>query len=279
MTSKKAVHRPLSLHSPKLRGDDVHALQSSINKQYDHFKIDREIEVDGVLGGETFDTAEEIATCLGVVGEGQSKLKRHTISEATQKLIRGRDLTDEEKQAQARRQRYRTTLRKRYDKSPGEKAIAKAMDLVGVHEQPAGSNLGPVVTKMEEFTGYDVPPGVYWCGCCACWIVVHLGGARIPNRIRLGFAPYITADALAHTNGLKAVSVHKARPGDLGSLWDGEHVVTVREPVKPGDTMVKTIEGNTSASNGSQSNGGEVALKERPIGDFDRGIVARPDWS
>jgi hypothetical protein len=160
------------------------------------------------------------------------------------------------------------------------------MKLVGIHEVPSGSNLGPVITGMEQFTGYPVPihttegdKGVYWCGCCACWIVVHLGGANIPNRMRMGFAPYITADALAHTNGFTAISVHAAAAGDVGSLWDGEHVVTVREPVKPGDTMVKTIEGNTSSSDGSQSNGGEVALKERPISDFDHGIVARPAWS
>jgi hypothetical protein len=277
MTSTKAVHRPLSLHSPKLHGDDVQALQGSINKQYDHFKIDREIEVDGVLGSETFDAAEEIAVCTGVVGEGQLKLKRHVISEATQKLIRGRDLTDDEKRAQSRRQTYRTALRKRYDKSPGEKAIAKAEKLVGVHEEPAGSNWGGKVEDFIRFTGYTGP--VFWCGCFAAWVAIKLGGAHIPSRIRIGYAPYITADALAHTNGLKAVSVHKARPGDIGCLWGGEHVVTVREPVNPGDTMVKTIEGNTSASHGYQSNGGEVAKKERPIGDFDRGIVARPDWS
>src|SRR5690349_12823296 len=202
MTPTKAVHRPLSLHSPKLRGDDVHALQGSINKQYNHFKIDREIEVDDVLGNETFDAAEEIAICLGVVGEGQSKLKRHTISEATQRLIRGRDLTDEEKRAQARRQTYRTALRKRYDKSPGEKAIARAMKLVGVHEEPAGSNWGGKVEDFILFTGYNGP--VFWCGCFAAWVAIKLGGARVPTRIRLGYAPYITADALAHINGLKA---------------------------------------------------------------------------
>jgi len=127
---------------------------------------------------------------------------------------------------------------------------------------------------MITFTGYSGP--VYWCGCCACWIVVHIGGAKIPNHQRLGYAPYITADALAHANGLRAVPVEKCQAGDLGSLWGGEHVVTVRGPARNG--MVPTREGNTSAADGSQSNGGEVADKERPISDFDHGIVARPDW-
>jgi hypothetical protein len=277
MTTAKAVHRPLSLHSPLLHGADVEALQGSLNEQYKHLKIDREIEKDARLGGETFDAAVEVATSLGVVGEAQKKLKRHTISEDTQKLIRGRERTKDESAAASRRETYRKALRKRYDKSPGEKAIAKALKLVGVHEEPAGSNWGGKVEDFILFTGYNGP--VFWCGCFAAWVVIKLGGAHIPSRIRFGYAPYITADALAHTNGLTAVSVHHARPGDIGCLWGGEHVVTVREPVKPGDTMVKTIEGNTSASDGSRSNGGEVALKERSISDFDHGIVARPAWS
>jgi hypothetical protein len=274
MAHDKAVHRPLSLHSPPLKGADVSALQSNVNERFEHLKIERQIEVDGVLGAETFDAAEEVANCLGVIGEAQQKLKQHTISEGTQKLIRGRERTPEETAAGHRRQDYREKLRKRYAKSPGQAAIDKAAALIGVHEEPSGSNWGTKVGEMIRFTGYSGP--VYWCGCCAAWIVIHLGGAKIPNRIRLGYAPYITADALAHTNGLRAVAVAKCQAGDLGSLWGGEHVVTVRGPVRNG--MVPTIEGNTSAADGSQSNGGEVAYKERPVGDFDHGIVARPDW-
>lgn len=277
MTSAKAVHRSLSLHSPPLHGADVEALQNAINKQYKHLKIDREIETDGKLGGETYGAAREVALALGACGVEQDKLDRQTLVESVQKLIRGRELTHQEKAVVKPRENYRKQLRKRYAKAPGEEAVSKAMKLVGVHEEPAGSNWGGKVEEFIKFTGYNGP--VFWCGCFAAWVAIKLGGAQIPSRIRLGYAPYITADALAHQNGLKAVSVRKARPGDLGSLWGGEHVVTVREPVKPGDTMVKTIEGNTSASDGSQSNGGEVALKERSISDFDHGIVARPDWS
>lgn len=277
MTSSKAVHRPLSLHSPILHGPDVHALQGSINEQYDHLKVDRQIAVDGDLGGETFDAAREVALSLGACGVEQDKLERHTLSEAVQKLIRGRKRTKAETEAASHRAHYRQELRKRYAKSAGAEAVAKALKLVGVHEEPAGSNWGGKVEDFILFTGYNGP--VFWCGCFACWVVCKLGGAKIPTRIRMGYAPYVTADALVHTNGFTAVQVYAAAPGDVGCLWGGEHVVVVREPVKYGDTMVKTIEGNTSASDGSQSNGGEVALKERPISDFDHGIVARPDWS
>lgn len=280
MAHDKAVHRPLHLASPPLKGADVSALQGATNKQFDHLKIDRQVVVDGELGGDTFSAAKEAAIALGVIGDAHDKLDRHTVSEGTQKLIRGRHRTDLEVAAGKEREGYRKHLRKRYAKSAGELAIEKSAGLVGIHEQPAGSNLGPVITDMEQFTGYVVPDangeGVYWCGCCAAWVVIKLGGANIPNRIRLGYAPYITADALAGTNGLTAHPVADCQAGDLGSLWGGEHVVTVRGPVRGG--MVPTREGNTSAANGSQSNGGEVADKERPISDFDQGIVARPGW-
>lgn len=282
----KSVHRSLHLTSPITAGEDVEALQSNVNKQFDHFKIDRQVLVDGELGPQSLSAAEQVALCQGVIGEGQDKLKQHTISEDTQKLIRGgRDRTKNEVAAGEKREDYRKQLRKKYSKTAGERAIELSNHLVGISESPAGSNLGPTITEMQLFTGYAVPvqgpngeEGVFWCGCCACWIVVKLGGANIPSRIRLGYAGNITADAKAGANGMTAVSVHNAQPGDIGALYGAEHVVTVREAVKPGDTMVKTREGNTSAADGSQTNGGEIADKERSVSDFDFGIVARPDW-
>jgi hypothetical protein len=276
--SDKSVHRSLHLTSPITRGEDVEALQSNVNKQFDHFRIDRQIMVDGELGAQSLDASEQVALCLGVGGEAQDKLKHHTISEDTQKLIRGgRDRTKEEVEAGEKREDYRKQLRQRYSKSAGEQAIEKSAGLVGVHEEPAESNWGGKVEEMIKFAGYSGP--VPWCGCCAAWIVIHVGGAKIANPNRLGYAGNITADAKANSNGMTAVSVHNAQPGDVGALWGAEHVVTVREAVKAGDTMVKTREGNTSAADGSQTNGGEVADKERSVSDFDLGIVARPDWS
>lgn len=271
----KTVHRPLALTSPILRGADVGALQSNVNEQFEKLKIDCEVAVDEELGPHTLAAAERVALCLGVTGDAQDKLKRNTVSEATQKLLRGgRRRTKEEVAAGKKRERYREELRKRFSKSAGEEAIAKSAGLVGVHEEPAGSNWGGKVEQMIKFTGYSEP--VFWCGCCACWIVVKLGGAKIPTRIRLGYAGYILADALAGSNGLTAVPASQCRAGDIGTLWNAEHIVTVRGPARNG--MVPTREGNTSATSGSQSNGGEVADKERPLSDFDRGVVARPDW-
>ncbi len=272
---EKTVHRPFGLISPIVHGADVGALQSNINKQFDHLKIDCEVAVDDEFGPRTMTAAERVALSLGVMGDAQDKLERNTVSEGVQKLIRGgRDRTKEEEEAGRKREDYRKQLRKRFDKTAGERAIEQTRSLVGVHEEPAGSNWGGRVEEMIKFTGYSEP--VFWCGCCACWIVVKVGGARIPTRIRLGYAGFILSDALSGGNGLSAVPVAQARAGDIGTLWNAEHIVTVRGPARNG--MVPTREGNTSAASGSQSNGGEVADKERPISDFDRGVVARPDW-
>ena len=271
----KTVHRSLHLATPHLKGPDVSALQGSINKQFAHLKIDRSVTVDGELGAQTFAAAKQVAICLGVVGPGHKKLKRNTVSMGTQALIRGRKRTTAETIAGTARAPYRAALRKRYAKAPGEVAIERALKYVGTTELPYGSNWGPKVSKFILYTGYTGP--VYWCGCFACWTICKLGGAKIPNRIRMGYAPYITEDAKAGANGFTAVPVQDAQPGDIGCLWGGEHVVTVREKYSGGG-LVKTIEGNTSSADGSQSNGGGVFLKERSIGDFDSGIVARPSF-
>lgn len=163
-------------------------------------------------------------------------------------------------------------VNEKIDALPKDQAAKKVKELVGVKEQPPGSNWGGMVERMIRFTGYTFP--VYWCGCFACWVTCKIRGINIPNRIRMGYAPYITEDALKGRNGFKAVSVEKAKRWDVGCLWGGKHIVVIWEAPKNG--LVKTIEGNTSGGAGSQSNGGEVAFKVRSIADFDRGIVARP---
>lgn len=274
MAPTTAVHRPLNLASPIERGDDVKALQGSINKQFDDLTIDHGVAVDSQFGSKTFAAAKQVAVALGVVGEAHEKLDHHALSEGTQKLIRGRERTDLEEEAARARKDYRQELRRRYSKSAGEEAVAKGRQLIGVKESPEGSNWGGKVEDFIRFTGYTGP--VFWCGCFACWVVVKLGGAKIPNRIRLGYAPYITADALAGVNGLKAVRAENARPGDIACLWGGKHIEVVAE--RPSGGSVRCLGGNTTKG-GQESNGGEVAENVRSLSDFDRGIVARPDWN
>jgi hypothetical protein len=273
MASEK-VHRPLLHASPMEKGPDVKALQGSINKQFKDMNIDLGVKKDGEFGGQTWDKAKKCANCMGVTGEAQKKLKKGRLSEGTQKLIRGRKPTKKEQKAAKKRKKYREDLRKQNSDPPGQEAVAKGRNLLGVHEEPAGSNWGKKVGEFITYTGYSGP--VYWCGCYACWVVCKLGGAKIPTRIRMGYAPYITADAKAGKNGFHAVNIHDAKPGDVVCMWGGQHIEVVAQ--KPSGGSIRCIGGNTSQG-GKYNNGGEVCENTRSISDIDSGIAARPNWS
>jgi hypothetical protein len=193
-------------------------------------------------------------------------------------LIRGdRKRSRLERLAATRRRGYLRRLRKRYRRGPGEQVLEWAKAQIGTTESPDGSNWGPQIGEWIKFTGYtwaSVKSSVYWCGCFACYAVVKVGGAKIPTRIRLGFAGYIIADAKAGVNGLTAVPFQNARAGDLVTFWGGEHIGVVEKV--DGDTLY-TIEGNTSsADGGSQSNGGGVFARQRKRSDVD--VIARPSY-
>lgn len=265
------------LATPVESGEDVEVLQRRTNARFKDFNIDRRIAVDGDFGPQTFRAVKQVAICMGVYGAALRKLRRGRVSLASQKLIR-KDRTHTRREGlvakNLRRRRYRRKLRRRYAKAPGEKAVAFGKKFVGVHEDPAGSNWGGMVETFIRFTGYTF--SVFWCGCYACYVVVKGGGARIPTRIRLAYAPYITADAKAGRNGLHAVPASQARPGDIACLWGGQHIEVIAGT--PKDGKVACLGGNTSTS-GKENNGGAVCLNTRSLADFDSGIVARPNYA
>jgi hypothetical protein len=266
------IHRRLELTTPHVRGEDVGELQKGANHVLAKLKIDHKVDVDDDLGKDTFSAVKQAALSLGIRAGNQKALSRHTISKQTQALVRGeRHATRLERLAAKRRGGYRKRLRRRYQGPPSHLA-ADAKALIGTHEEPPGSNWGVLVGQMIKFTGYTGP--VYWCGCAACWLLVHLGGAVIPERIRLGYAEYIIRDAQAGRNGLEAVPISKVRPFDILTLSGFDHVVVAMSGVQK-DGTVKTWAGNTSASNGSNYNGGEVAFHEYPASSFDEGVAAR----
>lgn len=188
---------------------------------------------------------------IGDINGRRAKLQRR-IKRAAQRIIRL------ETKAQAAR------------RGP-DRAVKAFKKDIGKTEQPPGSNWGPYVSKVIKFTGYSGP--VYWCGCAACWWIVRKGRANIPTKIRLGYAGYIADDARHNRNGLTTVS-SPVKAG-LGTLWNYEHIVMTLGEVVAG--YAKTGEGNTSSSDGSQSNGGGVFPKSRPLGDFDV-FVKVVDW-
>lgn len=172
-------------------------------------------------------------------------------------------------------------LRKRLQakrRDGGKKAARWANDQTGVTESPPSSNRGPFpITACQVFTiGYD---GVAWCGCFVAYAAIKIAGARIPSKARLAYTPYIVSDAKAQTNGLRAVPVSEAQDGDLIVFdFDGggaDHVGLCVGPTVNG--MTDCVEGNTSSdSTGSQSNGGGVFERHRPISQV--AVCARPDY-
>lgn len=167
-------------------------------------------------------------------------------------------------------------LRKRLEqkrKGGAGKAVKWAKNQIGTTESPPYSNWGPEIGEWIKYTGYSGP--VYWCGCFVCYAVVKVGGANIPNRVRLGYHLNIVADAKAGANGLHAVSVANAQPGDIVA-FDFQHIALVTEPYD-GSGYLDTCDGNTSPdSSGSQANGGGVWAKRRAVGDVL--VVARPNY-
>lgn len=158
-------------------------------------------------------------------------------------------------------------------RSKPRKIVEWFEDHEGFTENPAGSNCGGhKITASQHFLGYDWAcrnggEGVFWCGCTAGYALIKIGGAKIPNKIRLGYNGYIEADARAKANGLRAISAGNASIGCLATMRY-PHIVTILSG-PDGAGYVKTGEGNTSPTNaGSQSNGGCYAIKRHHISEF-----------
>lgn len=195
------------------------------------------------------------------------------------KALRG-ELRDVREHAEDRIEELRDRLKAlRADQKPDAGATAAvkfALSQAGITETPAGSNWGHPVQDWIQRTGYSSNlPHPPWCGCYVHECVVEHGGAAIPVGIRLGYGPAIIADARANANGLRAVPFAEAQPGDILVFWNGEHIGLCRG--RPSGSTIPTAEGNTSpGTEGSQYNGGCVAIKSRSIGDVT--VVARPNY-
>jgi hypothetical protein len=258
----QAVHRDLTLTTPYTKGPDIEALQGAINARARELPFtDAKLDPDGEFGPHTQGASFRVAFALGLSDAACSKIKAGTIVQPTQQLIRDPSgLSAEDRQ---RRSARKPILKRRHEaRKEGARAAVKwARSQIGVHEQPSGSNWGHPVQDWITFTGYGGP--VFWCGCFVAFAVVEKGGAEIPQRIRLGLDTNINADAHAGANGFeRAVSVNDAKPGDIAT-FSFRHIALVAGPTKDG--MIHTIDGNSSATNGSNNNGGEVAEHRRPV--------------
>lgn len=142
-------------------------------------------------------------------------------------------------------------------------AIKYALQRVGVHEIPAGSNRGPRITKWQEYFGKFLV-GQPWCGVFVGRMLT-LAGVHVDARV--ASVALIEDDARARRNGWSqwlGKDFHAVQPGDAVILFGRGHHVGLVESVNRTTSTVRTIEGNTSPGNGgSQDNGGGVYRRTR----------------
>jgi hypothetical protein len=259
------VHRDLRLTTPLTEGPDVKALQRAIDHRARELPFtDARLTKDGQFGHFTLRASERVAFALGLSEEACSVIRDGTVVQRAQQLIRHPSgLSAEERQRAHDRE---PALKRRYEaQHTGARAAVRwARSKIGKHEHPAMSNWGHPIQDWIMFTGFNFP--VKWCGCFVAFAVVKMGGANVPQRKRLALDTAIDADVRGRNNGFeREVSVNDAKPGDIATflLPTGPHIGLVVGRTRNG--MIHTIEGNTSATDGSNNNGGEVAEHRRPV--------------
>lgn len=288
---KKEVHRSLHLVSPLMSGEDIRQLKRSIKGGFKHREIDwLPLKVDAKANPQTFHAAKFYAWALGL-GKGHlDPIRKGTIPEATQKLLRSPETRSRmDRLREKRRKKRLATIRKKQTEGPAA-AIAYARSFVGTTENPTGSNTGPLlhndkgqpggVSFWQEHWGLN---GSFWCLSFASYCAAVIGGAQISGNVSYSVA--IEGYARNHENGFIEVAASDAKPGDF-SIWkfDGPDAASDH-----GELIVKTkrgpiedIGGNTSSEGGSQSNGGGVFVKTigsayRPLSELS--MVVRPLYS
>ncbi len=271
--NEKAVHRPLALSTPFMKGADVLALQKAVKGGLNHYKVDwLPLETDGEFGPQTIHAAALYGWILGMTEASRRKLrKKGMLAEPIQEVLRNPEKRGEDyrKRAEERKARLKE-MRKAHKQGP-RAAVSYAKSMVGVVEDPAESNSGPDVMRKGKkggITFWEAAWGFgscFWCLCFASYCVKFIGGAQISGNCC--HAGEIERMARARTNGWIAVPASEAKPGDIALYqFEGssepDHGELVVGPLKNG--MFNDVGGNTSpASGGSQNNGGGVYAKLR----------------
>jgi hypothetical protein len=261
--TNKAVHRPLILVSPVLKGPDVRELQESLNGLASHYKFPwRQIREDGEFGKRTFRHARFVAWLIGLDVE-HAIPHFGVLNEQVQQLLRNPDKrSSSDRHREDERKPEREARRKKHAEGGPVLATKWMLDHVGVNEQPAESNHGPFpIDACQEHFGLS---GVPWCGCCAGYACVVIGKADCPTW--WPYAGSIRGDAESGHNNLEDVNPANADIDCVATFFTSEtgndHVAKIRG--KSRDGLLLTVEGNTSSAT-RDADGGIIETKERPF--------------
>lgn len=246
------------------RGADVKRFQIGLNARLEHDpRGHAKLSEDGYFGDQTLHAWKQVRDLIGLP---------RWLGVTQKAQLNVRQPNTRSKAAVRRSKKCHQQLAAGSD---GEKALAYLSRYAGKTESPAGSNDAPFLRAWRTALSMAWMNGQPWCGfaCIAAWEL----GAKHPIPRDTTYTPTIVSRAL-RGDGFKAVHSTEAKEGDLVVFdFDGggaDHVGLARGPAVGG--LIPTCEGNTSSSDaGSQSNGGGVFNRVRPVGLI--AVVARPE--
>jgi hypothetical protein len=209
-------------------------------------QLQQHLDATGWVGEATFNTLRSIKIPAGLPHAGEMAMDAYAASLIDEAFdcFGGSEPTPESASASLR-----------------ETALGIAIEELGYHESPSGSNLN----KYGDWYGTNGQP---WCAMFVTWAIVNAAdelatdAGAFERAVRYSYVPYIVADARAGHYGLSTTD--DPIPGDIVCYdwqWDTvyDHVGLFEYWLD--GTSFSAIEGNTSA--GSNSNGGEVQRRER----------------
>lgn len=239
------MSRTITLTTPLTRGAHVERAQRILeNKGYFVGKI------DGIFGEITARACTEAKFKLGYA----SKNIKPSYDSTLEAFLSGY-----RKPTLAMRLRTRQRIKK---KSLGEQAIAIGKQYVGVKENPPGSNR----VMFSEWYGIVGP----WCCMFVSYCFVKAGSKAFARGKRWSYCPFLLDDARHQRNNVIIVHEDQVVAGDIVLYsWKqngvADHVGIILTPPNGGISLI-ALEGNTSGA-GSQSDGGEVMVKQRSTHD------------
>lgn len=223
------MKRQLVLTTPHMKGEDVEWAQRLLHKEH-YYKG----ELDGDFGTITAQASYRAQYWLGY---------------ATPKLAFGTKLeqllagTSEPTQAAQTRIAQRTQ-KQQQQRRLREAALHEMQKLIGVAEEPPGSNHVPEVNSW--WGGGDAP----WCARAVSKAYVNAGSKGFVRGRNYENVPRLVGDARAGRNGLTVTL--DPEPGDLVCYdWDGSNFATDQNHVGMFNTGTNasftTIEGNVDS--------------------------------
>lgn len=280
----KAVHRKLGLSTPLAKGSDVLALQKAIKGGLKHYRVDwLPLATDGEYGPQTVHAAAFYGWILGMTEASRRKLRKEgMLAEPIQEVLRNPEKRGDDYRERADSRKGRLAEIRKAHKAGPKAAAAYAKSMIGVIEEPSGTNSGKDVVRKGKRGGVSFWEDAFkmgvgpWCLAFASYCVRDIGGAKVSGNCC--HAGEIERMARARTNGWVAVPASEAKVGDIALYqFEGsdepDHGELVVGPLKNG--MFNDVGGNTSSdSNGSQNNGEGVYAKLREPGLLT--CIARP---